>query len=1271
MKNIEDLISPLIQSQFPSFYNEEGELFIEFVKAYYKWLETNNQQLYYSRNLLEYKDIDKTVDSFIVHFKETYLKDLPFNTSADSKLLLKNILRFYHNKGDESSVKMAIRALFNQDSSVYLPGDDIFKLSSGKWMKPKYLEVTASPRNETFVNKEIVGVYSQARALCEGFVKKRVYGKLIDVLYISNLQGNFLYGEQVVEVSNTNIDQAPSVIGSLTSLVITNGGQGFSEGDIFDIRGDNGKNGKAIVTKISNETGRIDFSVIYGGWGFSVDADVLVSDKVLGLANVTNANNLVTDFTDFETVSQNLMSIGYSSAIDSSIFVANTRLFAEGNTSVSNVYAGVVANNIITTTTGIVKVTNLTGNIVSTNTTFKADLVDVGFTTSADISLFTNGSVIETVNSTSTSNAYIIVASNTSLSNGNFLVRPISGNLASTNTIIRLVSNNSTQANLISYTSNHYFTASVANNSDITAEGYLIGQNTTHIGLETVLNMFIPNTIYSYVRGISSNTYANLTFVGSGSAAAFVVGDINMDETVQYNTEILNSNNVGSISYLNINLDLSPNNANAAGYGFPKHAAADLNTVLLSALTFESKQIGRVTSLNLINPGQDYNIDPFVLIYEKPVASFMRKDFLFPIANLTGSFVAGERVVQIYNANAVILTVDNFAGLAANGDATSTFEIGEGVYQSNGTANIATGIVFSTALVGGSGSVKLYNTTGTFENTSISGYQVVTMSTNATCNVSFVNTATSITQTAKGEIKEGSNNTFLKITRISFENDFGPGNTVIGLTSGATANLQYTYIDEESKPIGGNAIVGANVQTANATVSGIRVVDSGFGYLDKENLTLTKPDSIYVVTAQTRLQNEGFGEGYYADAGGFLSDTKRIFDNDYYQDYSYEIQSKLSFSKYSDILKKLLHVAGTKMFGKTIIDSISNNEIQSVNDVTTTSSINFTNATTSKTFSNSEFVIFSNGSSNSTLHHVNSTSLSTSLNSSNNIVVIQIPDSNNNFVVNRFVYSPNSTSVSASGNLVAKSSNSSANISLLYIKVSNGTFSSSNTIAGFISSNTSNTTTTISTLSYAVNVTGYGNIHSPTISTITVPVTNTLSSMLSGTVSVSNSSVNVVGTSTNLQVFAANGWVQFTSGASSDVRQIKSVTNTTHMILRSYPSFTNSVSTIKKSSPFIQNTYVKMPNTSANSAYANLFAIEANSTFFTFYLNDVYGSFHNSNTVEGYINSSTTNTYTLNTSINTLVVVSNQEGFVANSVLTGKTSNTSANVSYATIRLEK
>jgi len=921
MKNIEDLVSPLIQSQFPAFYNEEGPLFIEFVKSYYKWLETTGQQAYYARNLIEYRDIDKTVDDFIIHFKETFLKDLPLSVQADERMFIRNILDLYQNKGNEQSVKLAMRALFNQDSAVYLPGQDILKSSDGTWTKPKYLEVTVSPRNTSFVNKEVVGVSTGAKAFCESVVKKRVNGKFIDVLFLSNVRGDFLYGEQVVETSNTNTINAPAVTGSLTTLDVLNGGQDFAVGDEFNVVSENGKNAKAIVTEISSETGRVNFQIIEGGFGFSNTATVYISDKVLRYNSLTNSNTQVTGFSRFENVSQQVMRVGFTSAVNAQYFAANTILFAQGNSSVANATAGIVSVTLVSNAVGTVRVNNISGNIVASNLVFKASLVDLVYNTSSNISLFTANSVIEAINATSSANALILSVSTANTTRGSLLLRPISGNVAATNTSFRLATNNATIATVNTYTSNLSFTAVVANNVDITASGKLIGSNATHIGLDSVLNAFYPSSIFSYVVGSTSNSYANIDFVSSGTDATFSVGSLDNDETVLLTPDLLSSNNTGSIPFLDINLDLSPNNANATGYGFVKFPGANINTTLLNALRYNSTVIGTVASLTSINPGTDYNIDPFVLVYEPDVAGYKRKDFSIAISSPTKLFVVGEIVKQTSNSAAVQLNVTNFSGTAANGSPTSSFEASEYVYQSNGTSNIATGFVFSSGITGGSGTVKLYSSTGSFQNTNTNGYQLRTLTTNATANVVLVNTAVTISTTAVGQVKEGSNSTILNVKRLSFENTFYPANTIIGTTTGALATIVGVTEQSSSLPIGENADINANVQVANAVVSAVTVLDSGFGYIDGENVSLEKEGSPYIVTAQTTLNKQGIGEGYFSTTRGFASSDKKILDSDYYQEYSYEIQSKVPFTKYSEVLKKIIHVAGTRMFGKVILST--------------------------------------------------------------------------------------------------------------------------------------------------------------------------------------------------------------------------------------------------------------------------------------------------------------------------------------------------------------
>jgi hypothetical protein len=99
-------------------------------------------------------------------------------------------------------------------------------------------------------------------------------------------------------------------------------------------------------------------------------------------------------------------------------------------------------------------------------------------------------------------------------------------------------------------------------------------------------------------------------------------------------------------------------------------------------------------------------------------------------------------------------------------------------------------------------------------------------------------------------------------------------------------------------------------------------VDSGFGYEDDETVNIVSGDGERVATAKVNLINQGIGQGYYTSTKGFLDSNKYIFDGRYYQDYSYEVQSSVPFEKYEDLLKQLLHVSGTKLYGRILSSSV-------------------------------------------------------------------------------------------------------------------------------------------------------------------------------------------------------------------------------------------------------------------------------------------------------------------------------------------------------------
>lgn len=318
MKTIYPYISPLIESQFPSFYKEEGPQFIKFVETYYEWLEQSNNVLYHTRKLLEYRDIDKTIDDFIVYFKEETLKNIQFNTATNKELLVKNTLDLYRSKGTPRAVELFFKLVYGQPARVYYPGDDLFKLSDNTWKIPEYLEVIPTVNNPEFEGKQITGLRSKATAFVENYAIKKKINKQFDsdgnevkvskdvhVFYITNVKGVFKYGETLIHSGTKDPRRGTRMIGSLNEVSVITGASNYQEGDVVKLISNTGFNGKAIVTSVQNVTGQVDFTLIDGGWGYSTSPKIIISEKALVVNNViASTGRLQKHFTLFNSLIQ-------------------------------------------------------------------------------------------------------------------------------------------------------------------------------------------------------------------------------------------------------------------------------------------------------------------------------------------------------------------------------------------------------------------------------------------------------------------------------------------------------------------------------------------------------------------------------------------------------------------------------------------------------------------------------------------------------------------------------------------------------------------------------------------------------------------------------------------------------------------------------------------------------------------------------------------------------------------------------------------------------
>ena len=141
-------------------------------------------------------------------------------------------------------------------------------------------------------------------------------------------------------------------------------------------------------------------------------------------------------------------------------------------------------------------------------------------------------------------------------------------------------------------------------------------------------------------------------------------------------------------------------------------------------------------------------------------------------------------------------------------------------------------------------------------------------------------------------------------------------------------NITRIRIDEDSLPMGANAVIAGPAFYDTGQIKSIAVTHTGYKFSDGEviNIVNTMPESPrfekVVGSAQVRTLGQGNTLGRWKSRNSFLSEKEtRIHDNDYYQEYSYDISSMIDPEIYTPLVKDVVGVTGTKMFSTPLINS--------------------------------------------------------------------------------------------------------------------------------------------------------------------------------------------------------------------------------------------------------------------------------------------------------------------------------------------------------------
>jgi hypothetical protein len=587
--NTQKYISPFVASQFPRFYEEFGPVFIRFVEAYYEWSETSGP-LHDSRNIDEYLDIDTTIEEFLVYFKDKYLQNIQLPTTSNVKLLVKHSLDIYRSRGTIRCIDLLFRLVFGTGASVYYPWDDTFRLSSGEWVVPQYIEVSTRDDLNKFVGKEVVGMSSGATAFVESWVRKKRASKQIDVLYISSRRGEFSTDEFInLSINPFNTIDCPTMVGSLNEIVVDISTTGTAVGGQLNIKGSDGYGAKAVISSVVNKSGLASFTLEDGGYGYTSNAQVLISDQTLFLRGVKPGNNIVDGnmFQLFETVSQPTANIVYGAATGN--FQNNDLIFTYTNNVVTG--AGLVLSQTTTNSTaGVIQIYISNGSFASntliynsanaisanlasySNTTATANVIAESLSFQADVDTI-QGTFItgETITQNTSTAKLNYIAVNESIGTFYGLDR-----IGSWSPNLKMVGEAS---------------GANARITNINMNIGVVGSN----------NTFLPDVRAPLKTDVSGTTAVLERLSLGASASVSIANNILYSEIVRLNVDYLHD-------YANVELG-------ATSYGFPANTSANVSSYMADGLTYSNLNIGRISSI-ISFPGADYNSPPFVRVFE-------------------------------------------------------------------------------------------------------------------------------------------------------------------------------------------------------------------------------------------------------------------------------------------------------------------------------------------------------------------------------------------------------------------------------------------------------------------------------------------------------------------------------------------------------------------------------------------------------------------------------------------------------------------------------
>jgi len=848
----------------------------------------NRKPLNATKTFSDLINSDETSAGLLKSFKKELYPNIRDSASGDLKFFIKHLKEFYRSKGSEKSFRTLFRLLWGQEQlEFYYPKVDLLKVSDGNWQQDTVLQLDYDTTYNDFNGLTITGATSGSTAFVSNITTRKVGSITIMELVLTNEDGTFTIGETISATLVSGSTLSATVTGQVVGFAITDGGTGYDVGDSITIKSD--------TTRLSLETVTIG-GVDYDGQLLQEDGTITTAPSYFGETSSegTILTEALPEFVGYgatanvSSTSADQVTIMNITGGGSGFQPEDTFTFDNSDTNVV-VTAGAVVKTIANPYTQTVITTNLYEAIQTS--TFNV----VGATTALPFSVAVVAGYLIGNNETyasATKTGAVVAMSSQELqvyddaheefriqleeSIGGYLLIDATDDAGSENAGESILSEETAPLAFADEDTLYLFDSS---------QVAIAGATTAEIDDSTITN---PT---SDILINASDYNANfVTLTGTYSRSSTTV-----------TATVTAGHNLTQFFTINNAFSSDP----AAEYILTDNAtwpsASKKFTVVrydaINKRVFGHSTLGTFANTNvvyLVNPNGTGQMSLETVLD----GTLLQED---GVAATDAAYTGTTSTEGNVNHEEINVDVDGGSALSS------------AISSQNPTIDFTSGTVAGTG-----------DDLASFIPTSVANSSVFTFTTTGTGStsgaISLISNANNVFQSAMST----ENQTFGSINSIAITSH-GSGYEAIPTASASNDFYASRYETDTTNGgyLGRNATI--SIGALGGAVTGVNITDSGFGYTTDPTIIVpvnSTPATIVPTMAVAKTK-----DGVHVGESGFPSSSKKLQDNDYYQDFSYVLQTTDSIDVWKQDVLKLLHPAGFKLFGEVAIATLLNSQM--------------------------------------------------------------------------------------------------------------------------------------------------------------------------------------------------------------------------------------------------------------------------------------------------------------------------------------------------------